>query len=60
MAGICTLSGVADADSARASMRYPTFHEGPAAHRCMGVPPTHGGARRLSGQEEKLHKEVKQ
>jgi hypothetical protein len=43
-----------------ASMGYPAFHEVSTAHRCMGLPPLHGVARRVSRQKEKLHKEVKQ
>jgi hypothetical protein len=50
--------GVAAAESAMASMGYPAFHEVSTAHRCMGLPPLHGVARRVSRQKEKLHKEV--
>jgi hypothetical protein len=42
-----------------ASMRYPAFHEVSTVHRCMGLPPLHGVARRANRQKEKLHKEAK-
>jgi len=76
MSRICRLPGAADADSATASMRCPGFHEGPTAHRCMGLPLTQGGSSRgppaFETREavaiedvaiedlEKLHKEIKQ
>ena len=64
MSRICTLSGVVGASLAPPQRwlpwGVPPSMGVPTAHRCMGLPPLHGVARRVSRQKEKLHREVTQ